>query len=115
LRIEHWQKVKQIVPENLVFIEKMDILMGLTRTHAGSYYGSRTYDFKPGYRGSKLPVIGVISLKKVLAVITLNGSMNRKAFQLFIEKCLLPKLWEDAVVVMDNLLAHKMKEIEPFI
>ena len=46
---------------------------------------------------------------------TLNGSMNGKAFQVFVEKCLLPQLWEGAVLVMDNVPAHKVKEIEPLI
>ena len=41
--------------------------------------------------------------------------MNGKAFQVFVEKCLLPQLWEGAVVVMDNVPAHKVKEIEPLI
>ena len=115
LRIEHWQKVKQIEPENLVFIDEMGVLLWLTRTHARSYYGSRVYDFKPFYRGSKVTVIGAISLKKVLAVMTLDGSMNGKTFQVFVEKCLLPQLWEGAVIVMDNVPAHKVKEIEPLI
>ena len=30
-------------------------------------------------------------------------------------KCLLPQLWSGAVVVMDNLPAHKVKQIEPLI
>jgi len=115
LRIEHWQKVQQIDPQNLVFLDEMGVLLGLTRTHARSPYGSRVYDFKPFYRGSKVTVIGAISLEKVLAVMTLNGSMNGQAFQVFVEKCLLPQLWEGAVVVMDNLPAHKVKEIEPLI
>ena len=115
LRSEYWQKVKQIAPKNLVFIDEMGVLLGLTLTHARSYYGSRVYDFKPFYRGSKVTVIGAISLKKVLAVMTLDGSMNGKAFQVFVEKCLLPQLWEGAVVIMDNVPAHKVKEIEPLI
>ena len=78
----------------------MGVLLGLTLTHALSYYGSKVYDFKPFYRGSKVTVIGAISLKKVLAVMTLDGSMNGKAFQVFVEKCLLPQLWEGAVVIM---------------
>jgi Transposase and inactivated derivatives len=115
LRIEPWQKVKQIQPENLVFLDEMGVLVGLILTHARSYYGSRVEDFKPFYRGSKVTVIGAISLKKVLAVMTLDGSMNGKAFQVFVEKCLLPQLSEGAVVVMDNVPAHKVKEIEPLI
>nr|AIJ28517.1 transposase [Fischerella sp. ATCC 43239] len=115
LRIEYWQQIQQIDPENLVFIDEMGVLLGLTRTHARSPHGSRVYDFKPFYRGAKVTVIGAISLKQVLAVMTLNGSMDGNAFKVFIEKCLLPQLWSGAVVVMDNVPAHKVEEIESLI
>ncbi|WP_169219566.1 transposase [Brasilonema sp. UFV-L1] len=93
LRTEYWQKVQQIDPKNLVFIDEMGVLLGLARTHARSPDGSRVYDFKPFYRGAKVTVIGAISLEQVLAVMTLNGSMDGNAFKAFIEKCLLPQLW----------------------
>lgn len=115
MRKEYWQKVQKIDPKNLVFIDEMGVLLGLTRTYARSPQGSRVYDFKPFYRGAKVTVIGAISLEKVLAVMTLNGSMDGNAFKVFVEKCLIPQLWSDAVVVMDNVPAHKVKEIEPLI
>lgn len=93
----------------------MGVLLGLTRTHARSDKGSRVYDFQPYYRGAKVSVIGGISLKKVLAVMTLNGSMDSNAYQVFIEHFLLPQLWIGAVVVMDNLPAHRVAEIKPLI
>jgi hypothetical protein len=43
---------------------------------------------KPFYRGSKVTVIGAINLKKVLAVMTINDSMDGSAFAVFIEKFL---------------------------
>lgn len=46
---------------------------------------------------------------------TMNGSMNGNAFEVFIQKCLLPKLWAGAVVVMDNVPSHKVAPIEPLI
>jgi putative transposase len=60
-------------------------------------------------------VIGAVSLKQVLAVMTLNGSMDGNALLVFVEKCLLPQLWSGAVVVMDNVPAHKVVAIEPLI
>jgi transposase len=93
----------------------MGILLGLTRTYARSPHGTRVYDLKPFYRGAKVTVIGAISLKQVLAVMTLNGSMDGDAFEIFIEKLLVPQLWSGAVVVMDNLPAHKLASIEPLI
>lgn len=41
--------------------------------------------------------------------------MDGNAFEVFIEKCLLPQLWPGAVVVMDNVSAHKVNKIEPLI
>lgn len=114
-RIEYWEKVKHIDPQDLVFIDEMGVLLGMTRTHARSEYGSRVYDFKPYYRGAKISVIGAISLKKVLGVMTLNGSMDGSAYKVFVEHILLPQLWVGAVVVMDNLPAHKVEEIKPLI
>ena len=115
LRGEYWEQVKQIEPENLVFLDEMGVLLGLTRTHARSPCGQRVYDLKPFYRGAKVTVIGAVSLKQVLAVMTLNGSMGGNAFEVFVEKCLLPQLWAGAVVVMDNVPAHKVVAIEPLI
>jgi putative transposase len=34
---------------------------------------------------------------------TMNDSMDGRAFAVFIEKFLCPELWKGAVVVMDNL------------
>ncbi len=113
LRCEYWDHVLEIDPENLVFLDETGVLLGLTRTRARSPHGSRVYDLKPFYRGAKVTVIGAISLSKVVAVMTLNGSMDGDAFEVFIEKCLVPQLWPGAVVVMDNLPAHNLASIEP--
>lgn len=50
LRIEYWQQVTQVNPENLVFIDEMGVLLGLTRTHARSPHPSKVHEFKPFYR-----------------------------------------------------------------
>lgn len=91
----------------------MGVILGLTRTHARSTSGSRVYDFKPFYRGAKVTVVGAISLNKVVGLMTLNGSMDGKAFKVFIEHFFIPNFWAGAVVVMDNLPAHKLAVIEP--
>ena len=115
LRLDYWNQVKDIDLNNLVFLDEMGVLLGLTRCCARSTHGTRVYDFQPFYRGEKVTVIGAISRQKVLAVMTLDGSMNGAAFKVFIEQLLLPKLWAGAVVVMDNLPAHKIAEIAPLI
>lgn len=115
LRCEYWEQVRDIPPENLVFLDETGVELGLTRTHARSPQGSRVYPLKPFYRGAKVTVIGAISCKKVVALMTVDGAMDGKAFKVFVGKCLVPQLWSGAVVVMDNLPAHKLASIIPLI
>ena len=96
-------------------MDETGVLLGLTRTHARSQQGTRAYFLNPFYRGAKVTVIGAISLKKVVALMTMNNSMDGKAFEVFVEKFLVPELWSGAVVVMDNLSAHKLDSIVPLI
>ena len=107
--------MQNIPPENLVFLDETGVELGLTRTYARSPQGSRVYALKPFYRGARVTVIGAISLNKVVALMTLNGAMDGKAFEVFVKKCLVPQLWLGAVVVMDNLPAHKLASIIPLI
>jgi putative transposase len=107
--------VKDIDLKDLVFLDEMGVLLGLVRSHARAAPGVRAYDYRPFYRGSKVSVIGAITESKVLAVMTLDDSMDAAAFKVYIAKCLVPQLWKGAVVVMDNLPAHKVKAIAPLI
>jgi hypothetical protein len=47
LRLEYWEKVKDIEQKNLVFLDETGVLLGLTRTHARSQKGTRAYAIKP--------------------------------------------------------------------
>lgn len=48
-------------------------MLGLTRTHARSNKGTRVYEMKPFYRGQKVTVIGAISIKEVVVLMTANS------------------------------------------
>jgi len=70
---EYWEKVQKIDPDNLVLLDEMRVLLGLIITYARSRYGSRVYDLKPFYLGAKITVVGAISFKKVIGLMTLAG------------------------------------------
>ena len=46
---------------------------------------------------------------------TIDKGMNGQDFQQFLREELAPKLWSGAVVVMDNLPAHKVKGVSKII
>jgi len=69
----------------------MGVLLGLTRPNSRSPR-TRVYDLKPFYRGAKITVIEAVSLKQVLAVMTLNGSMDAATPLRFYQRMLSPKV-----------------------
>ncbi|MEG4422380.1 transposase [Microcoleus sp. LAD1_D5] len=83
----------------------------LTRTHARGQRGTRAYAVKPFYRGKKITVIGAISFQRVVALMTIDNSMDSQAFEVFIDQCLVPQLWSGAVVVMDIVISNKYETI----
>jgi transposase len=89
----------------------MGVLLGLMGAYARSFKGERVYDFKPFYRGKRITALGAISHNSVLAMKIIDKGMNGQDFQQFLREELAPKLWSGAVVVMDNLPAHKVKGV----
>ena len=67
-------------------MDETGIIWGLTRTHSRSPPGTRIADIKPFYRGAKVTAIGAIITNKVLALMTMNDSMDGRAFAVFIER-----------------------------
>ncbi|MEG3973235.1 transposase [Microcoleus sp. herbarium8] len=115
LRVDYWEKVNDIDPINLVFLDETGVMLGLARTHACSEKGTRVYDLKPFYRGSKVTAIGAISIQRIVALMRMDNLMDGKAFEVFVEKFLVPELWSGAVVIMDHLSAHKLASITTMI
>ena len=81
-----------------VFLDETGVLH-LFNQNSCFQRGTRSYAVKPFYRGKKFTVIGAISITQVVALMTLDNSMDNQAFEVFIEKCLVPKLWSGAVDV----------------
>ena len=48
-RIEYWEKIRQVTPENLVFLDEMGVLLGMMRHIDRSKKGERVCDIKPFY------------------------------------------------------------------
>lgn len=90
----------------------MGTAVGLARLYGRSLKGQKLYDLEAIYRGKNLTSIGAISLKKVLAFETLTKAINGEEFKKFLQEKLIPELWKGAVLIMDNLSAHKVEGVE---
>ena len=67
---------------------------------------------RPMNWGDDLTMVGAIRVDRWLALGTYWGAMNRERFVTWVRRRLVPKLRRGDVVVLDNLPAHKAREVE---
>ncbi len=80
--------------------------------YARATKGQRAYASKPVKKGQNLSILGAMSLNHgFLAGFSFDGGTNGDIFLWFIQNVLVPQLWLGAVVVMDNLPAHKVQGV----
>jgi transposase len=106
-----WQAtVAAIDPARLVFIDESAVLTNMVRLYARSPKGQRAYGAVPCSRWARLTVLGALGLGGVLGAMSVEAATTGAVFHAFLERVLLPELGRtkpDAVIVMDNLAAHK--------
>jgi transposase len=108
-RYEYWQDIRAVDTDNLVFLDETGMNLAMVSRYARSPRGLRAYAQQPKGRGKNLSVIGAVSLKAgFLTGVSFTGGTTGDVFLGFIETLLCPVLWPGAVVVMDNLPAHKV-------
>jgi len=80
--------------------------LAMLRLYARALRGKRARGEKPLKRGKNISIISALSLEKGLAYRIIYGSVDGATFEAFIVKKLIPQLWENACVVMDNARIH---------
>lgn len=95
--------------EDLVFLDETGVNLAMVSRYGRAPRGQRAYAQQPKGRGKNLSIVGAMSLKAgFLEGISFTGGLNGDVFLWFIETILCPVLWPHAVLVMDNLPAHKV-------
>ena len=97
-------------PARLVFVDETGIDTRMTRPYARAARGERAVGKVP--RG-RLTVIGALALDGLVASRGVAAATGTAVFLAFAEEVLIPALRErpDALVVMDNLGAHKAEAV----
>ena len=87
----------------------------MVRLYARALKGQRARGKKPQKRGRNVSLISALSLKEVVASRQIYGAVDGVTFEGFIAKELVPKLWENACVVMDNAKFHQGEMVRELI
>lgn len=109
-RAEWRDEAAEIDPRRFVFLDESGFDTRLNRTHARALRGQRAHGHAPGGHWRRLTLIGALALDGLRAAMTVTGATNTAVFLAFVTQVLIPALKRtrpDAIVVMDNLAAHK--------
>ncbi len=103
-----------IAPERLVFLDECGVLTNMARLRGRSPRGERAVGTVPCGRWTRLTVLGALGVGGVVAAMAVEAATDGTVFHAFLDRVLLPELRRskpDAVLVLDNLGAHKTPEV----
>ena len=85
----------------------------MPRAYARAAPGERAVGKVPSGPWERLTVIGALTLEGVVASMSIAAATTTSVFLAFVEQALIPALRHrpDAIVVMDNLPAHKAEPV----
>ncbi len=87
----------------------------MVRLYARALKGKRARGEKPQKRGRNISLIGALSVKELLASVRIYGAIDGVTFEAFIVQKLIPKLWKNACVVLDNAKIHQGELVREFL
>jgi len=83
----------------------------MTRLYARAPRGHRAIGSAPRNRGKNITLLGAMGVNGIIAAMTMEGAIDKEAFQVYVNQVLVPQLHPGQVVIMDNLAVHKVKGI----
>jgi transposase len=91
------------------------VLTNMARRYGRSPRGQRARAKVPFGGWKRLSVLGAIGMEGMIAAMSVAAATDSATFTAYLEQVLLPQLRRckpDAVLVMDNLRAHKTTEVQ---
>jgi transposase len=87
----------------------------MTRLYARCPGGARVHDAVPQGNWKILTILGAMSMRGMIATMTIEEATDADIFLAYLEQVLSPALKPGDVVVMDNLSAHKVDGVRQLI
>lgn len=89
--------------------------IALSPIYARTPKGERAYGKAPRNWGENVSLVCAIDSEGVKPSMSVEGAVDGKAFESYVEHFLAPNLNRGQIVVMDNLSVHKSKRVEKLI
>lgn len=97
-----------------MFIDESAALTNLVRRHGCSPRGTRACGVAPFGQWHRLTVLGALGVNGMVGAMSIEAATSGPVFHAFLDQVLLPALRitkPDAILVMDNLSAHKTQAV----
>ena len=107
--------MSELPVERLVFLDESGVTTKMARTHARAPRGQRAYGSIPLGSWQRLTVLGALACEGLIATMSIEASTSTAVLVAYLEQVLVPKLRQvkpDAILVMDNLSAHKNQAVK---
>jgi len=109
------EKIAGVDPSRFVFLDETGAKTNMTRPYARTRKGERANAYAPQGHWHTTTLVAGLTLAGAIAPMVLDGAMDRLSFEAYVTQCLIPALPPGAIVIMDNLGAHKSVAITQLI
>ena len=103
-----------ISPERLVFLDECGVLTNMARLRGRSPRGTRAHGSAPFGHWTRISVLGALGAEGIVGAMGVEAATSAAVFHAYLDRVLLPELRRtkpDAMLVMDNLRAHKAPRV----
>jgi transposase len=109
-RIDYWEEIRDIDPENLVFIDETGVNLAMIRLYARAPRGQRAIGDRPERRGENVSLVDALALRGPLSLTAIFGAMDGLTFEAYLIRRVIPNLWPGACLIVDNSSTHRQSE-----
>jgi transposase len=110
-RREFLEAIRAIPPERLMYLDESGVTTSMTRLRGRCLGGKRIHEATPGGHWKILTILSAMSLRGLVATMTIEEPTDSDIFLAYVEQVLCPALEPGDVVVMDNLSSHKVQGV----
>ncbi len=103
-----------VEPERLVFLDECGVLTNMVRLRDRSPSRARACASAPFEHWTRVTVLGALGAGRIVGAMGVEAATGATVFHAYLDRVLLPELRRakpDAVLVMDNLAAHKAPRV----
>lgn len=105
MRLAQWSK------DDLVFVDESGVRTNMARLYGRAPKGVRVPEAVPHGHWKVLTLLGALTSQGIQASMTIDAATDTNIFLAFLRYVLAPTLRPGQVVVMDNLPAHKHRQV----